>query len=89
MGYRELWYRVISRTQMATGKILSVAALRFLCPVGSWWVPLGSAIDAIVVVSPVILGLTALLGDKLFPAGFGYRELFHRVVSGAQMEIGN
>jgi hypothetical protein len=54
---------------METGKILSQAAPWFLCRVGSWQVSHWPVIRAIVVVSPVNLDITALLGDQLSPGG--------------------
>lgn len=57
--------------QIETSWIMSLAVLQFLVPVGSGQVPVGSGIGAVVVVSPVILGVTALLGDKLSLVGAG------------------
>ena len=68
-GNVELWHRVSSGAQMETGRILSLDTLWLLCPVDSCGVPLGPGIGAIVVVSPVILGVSAFLGDQLSPGG--------------------
>ena len=43
-GYGELWYRVSSRVQTETRKILSPADPWFLCPNGSVRIPLGPGI---------------------------------------------
>lgn len=44
--------------QMETGRILVPAVLRLLCQVGSMWVLFGP----VVVVSPVVLSMSAFLG---------------------------
>jgi hypothetical protein len=67
--YKELWRRVISRVQTETRRILSPAVPWFLCHVGPGRVPLGPGIWAEVVVIPVLTGVSALLGDQLFPKG--------------------
>jgi hypothetical protein len=46
---------------METGRILFQAAPWFLCPMGS----LGTGIGIVVVISPVILIVSVLLGDQL------------------------
>jgi hypothetical protein len=48
-------------------RIMSLAVPLFLALLGPWQVPLGPVIEAVVVVSPVGLGVSALLGDKLSP----------------------
>jgi hypothetical protein len=59
------------------------------CPlVASWWVPLWPIIGAKVEISPVNLGVTALLGDQFSPIEFGYGDLWHSLFSRAQMETG-
>ena len=55
--------------QMETRRILSLAALWFLYPVGSWWISIGLTFGAIVVVSPATLNVSAPLGDQLSPGG--------------------
>jgi|UPI00001F6DD3 hypothetical protein len=57
------------QAQMETGCIYSLAAPGFLCPVGSGRVPLGPSIGEEVVVSPMILGVSVLLGDPLSLCG--------------------
>ena len=56
---------------MEIGRIVSLAAQWFLGPVGSGSVPLGPGIGATVVVSPVILCMSALLRDQLSLGGIG------------------
>jgi hypothetical protein len=42
----------------------NILSMRFLGPLGPWQVPLGPGIGAVMVISPVSLGLSAFLGDK-------------------------
>jgi hypothetical protein len=62
---RELWHMFSFRVQTETGKFLSLAFPWFLCPDGSG--PLGPGIWIEVMVSSVLSGVLALLGDQLFP----------------------
>lgn len=48
-------------------RIMSLAVPLFLALLGPWQVPLGPGIETVVVVSPVSLGVSALLGDNLSP----------------------
>ena len=54
---------------METGRILSLAALRFLYLVCFWRVPLWSVIGAKVVVSPVNVVVTVLLVEVVSLGG--------------------
>jgi hypothetical protein len=60
---------------MYSGRILSQGTPWFLCPEGSWQVPLGPGISAEVVVLPMLSGVLTLLGDQLSPGGIYYGEL--------------
>ena len=68
---------------------LFLAALQFLYPVGSLHVPLGQGIGSTVVVSTVILGVSALLGDQLslgriyiwIPLAQGNKNVFKYMVT--------
>jgi hypothetical protein len=64
-----LYLLEVDRAQIETGRILSPAAPLFLCPVCSRWVPFWRVIGEKVVISPVGLGVRALLGDQLSPGG--------------------
>lgn len=64
-GYRGLCDSLSSRVQMETRRLLSLAAVWFLCPVCSWSVPLWPGFRAKVVVSPVSLRVIVILGDQL------------------------
>ena len=66
----EICHKASSGVLMETRRILSPAALWFLCPVHSWWVSFWPVIGAKVRVSPVSLEVTALLGDQLSLNGF-------------------
>lgn len=56
---------------METRKFLSLVVLWFLCPEGSWWVPLQTGIEVIVMVSPVISGVSVILGHQLSGCDLG------------------
>ena len=81
LGYGELWHRVSSGVQTETRKILSLAVPWFLCPYVPGLAPLGPGIWAKVLVLPVLTHVLALLGDQLFPSGFGHGKQWHRVSS--------
>jgi hypothetical protein len=57
---------VSSQAQMETGRILALAVLWFLGPLGPGQVSLGPGIGTVLVVSPVRLGVSIFLGHK-FP----------------------
>ena len=65
-GYGELLHRVSSRVKIETGRILSTAVPWFLCHNGFGQVLLWPGILAEVVVSPVLTGVSALLGEQIY-----------------------
>ena len=82
-GYGELWLSVSSRAYTETINILSLAIPCCLCPDGFGRVSLGPEISAEVVVLPVLTGVSALLGDQLFPCG----NCVWRAVSQGQLQV--
>lgn len=60
---------------MGNRRILSFAVPQFLCLVGSRKVPLVPSIKAIVVVSPVTLGMSISWWSSSLPVGLAYRSI--------------
>ena len=89
------WYtggwggRGTERDNGDNGRILFPVVPQFLCPVVSWWVPLWTVIRAKVLVSPINLGVTALLREQLSHEGICVWRAVPQVNSSAQMETGS